>query len=1297
MRPSFRGFVAIFSVLGCLLGGSSILHAQHKADRVKPVHVEQGPKVPTIQYKDGRPAEVETQTVWKPFCADPSDKMTVEELRNIARISKAAAEANPPQEEAQNVAGVIAPRFNLEFNPTTSMPAGALPALEEVEYFYESQFTDPITITINIAFANLGAGVLGATSSNYLNVTWPNTRDGLINGMDADDTIQSFIPPGATIPVRYDGNSATVTNENRVFVTFANYRATIGTVSGAVASMTFNNTFAWDYDPPTFEVGGTYDFQSVIVHEVGHALGFTSGADFRTNDMEMLDVYRFQRSDGAGDFNPDDFTEFTNTARLVDLNAPGTNDDSNSDLVTVEYQMSDGSPNQASHFHEQSPSIGIMDPTFASGQTFYPNFLRTPDLNMFDAMGWDFPLANQTCPVATEMACNSTVHFDNLPLVTAPSPAFSCGVGSSHVGAVWWKFTATHDSARLSTCDSQANDPTFAVYENDCGNLVEIACGESGGCANSNKASVCVTGLIPGNTYYVQVAARNLTSRGIIELDLECSCDGACCLPPPAMCLVSKEDQCESLGGTFSGGETACSGDNDLDGRDDLCQASYVSVSQVPTEGQEDLASNVDASDLVPNSVLAEGFESDGRDIRSVRWWGSVLDPSVNPDGWFVGFHEPVSIGGSQTSALGLYFCGSEVVSSSSMDFDSCDPEAVVQYTAALVDCCLLEANSDSRTSFVPATAGGMLAESCQDYALSIQAVAGRRYDADGFGVCQSSATATTAIGDFWGWHSTTDDHVAGSALATTTSLSGNDWLFDPWSAAVASCGNADTSFELVTSEPLGVTSTVIWSNGVPNNVDALNSQFGGARVDWMTIDDVEFPDGAVINDFHFLNEEQNNFVWDNRVRLEIYPDNAGVPDASGGPAVALWIPTDTGTVQRTSLGAGHFFPRYRYDITGLNIPLASGRWWIGAASAGAAGSTGFSFWLTSHKQGVSPVFFGTEAYTRAPANGIPNFVPWSSRTGGQFYDVNFDVTASVLVDCNCNGTPDDQDAILGPDCNTNGIPDDCESDCNANGVPDDCDVTAALSPDCNENGQPDECDVAFGVSLDANGDNVPDECCEVIVTPVRDPSDFNKCRFVTLPPPPSGQRAVRVRLDSLHHPNPPYTGEAAQDFSSFEGQVRWLGPPVQYIESTSVPTPFMVSTLQCEPYYTDWSTVGTVHVTGTEVVPSSVYDVQWITVGCQEASEASFSAPLSIATTRWGDVEELFNPPSASVQPDVADISALVNKFKSAPGAPIKARALLAGNIPDATFDLSFAHISDCVDAFRGQGFPYSGPTTCP
>ncbi len=1096
----FHGLVGCLVLLMCLapLSGQTI----PKPAAQKSVYIEPGPRVQSVQYFDGATTEVETETVWKPLCVDQSGRLTVDDLRAIAQLSKAAAAANPPPAEPQGgVAGVIPAPFVLNFNATTSMPAGALEALAKVKYYYESQFTDPITVTINIAFATLSPGVLGATSSSYINVTYANTRNGLVSGMDGDDVIQNFLPSGSTIAVRYDGNSATATNETRVFVTIADHRATVGSVSGTAASMTFNNQFPWDYDPPI--TGGTYDFQSVITHEVGHALGFTSGADFRTNDMEMLDLYRFQRSDGANDFNPDDFTEFTNTARLVDLNAPGTNDDSNSDLISVEYQMSDGSPNQASHFHDQSPAIGIMDPTIGAGQTFYPNFLRTSDLNMFDAIGWDYPHLNQSCPAAREMSCNSTVHPDVTTLSDVASPLFSCGNGTSHVGALWYSFTATHDSAHISTCDSLSADPTFAVYDGECGNLVEIACGEDGGCAGSTKAGLCVTGLVPGKIYYIQLAARNAASRGIIELDLECSCDGACCIQSPPSCTVTDEDSCTGLGGVFAGGNTTCLGDSDLDGRDDACQSSYLTYGQVPTSNQEDLASNLDISDSVPDTVLVEGFTSDGRPVRRVRWWGSVLDAGVNPDGWFVGFHEPRTTGGAQAPALGLYFCGSEVVDKVNMDFDSCAPEAVIQYTVELVGCCLVNANPDSRSSLTPATPGGFLTDTCTDYALSIQALVGRRYDSDGLGGCTAAATPATATSNFWGWHSTVDDEVAGQALSTIVTEVGPDWVFDPWAPAAASCGNPDTAFELYSSDPL------------------------------------------------------NN-------------------------------------------------------------------------------------------------------------------------------------------DCNCNGIPDDQDVLVS-DCNANGVPDECEPDCNGNGVPDDCDVTLATSLDCQGNGRPDECDVSYGYSVDSNGDNVPDECCQVISTPLRDPGDSNKCRFITVPSAPAGLRAVRVRLVSLHHPNPPYAAGAVSNFSSFEGQVRWLGPPVQYVESAGSGIPFKVSTLQCAPYYADWSTIGLVHVSGREVVPSSSYDVQWITEGCIESSELSFSSALNIPTTRWGDIELPFSPPDGTTQPDLGDVSAAINKFKNQPAAIIKARALLAGEVPDPTLDYSFTDIAACVDAFKGAAYPNAGPTACP
>lgn len=76
------------------------------------------------------------------------------------------------------------------------------------------------------------------------------------------------------------------------------------------------------------------------------------------------------------------------------------------------------------------------------------------------------------------------------------------------------------------------------------------------------------------------------------------------------------------------------------------------------------------------------------------------------------------------------------------------------------------------------------------------------------------------------------------------------------------------------------------------------------------------------------------------------------------------------------------------------------------------------------------------------------------------------------------------------------------------------------------------------------------------------------------------------------------------------------------------------------------------------------------------------------------GDVETPLNPPTVDPQPDTGDISALVNKFKSALGAPTKVRTLLAGGdssgVIDIAPDWAFTHISACVDAFKGFPYPH-------
>lgn len=414
--------------------GHPVAEVQHAVPGFRPdafIYVEQADPVEVTLYTTGEKLVLPTQTLTRVHCGSDLTGVTQDMLAAWAEMGRKAFEPGQP---VQVIGGGGQPRgvgLDIVINLSGSPPPLAAAALETVATYIEGQFADPIQVPISVTFASLPSNVIGATSSSYIETAWPTVRDGLINGMDANDVIQAFVPSGSTIPVRYDA-SLTVTNENRVFVTRANFKAAIGNAAGSVATITFNSNFDFDFDPSNGITSGTTCFQSVAVHEIAHAMGFTSGADFRTADIEMLDVYRFQRTAN----NPTSNAEFQTFARLVSFNSP--DDDHNSDLISIEYRMSDGDPWQASHFR---PGVnGVMVPAIGAGTTYYPNFLRASDKDMLDAIGWDFPAvpADVTPPTPNPMT------FSSVPTALSTSSiTMTATVATDPSGPVQYYFEET--------------------------------------------------------------------------------------------------------------------------------------------------------------------------------------------------------------------------------------------------------------------------------------------------------------------------------------------------------------------------------------------------------------------------------------------------------------------------------------------------------------------------------------------------------------------------------------------------------------------------------------------------------------------------------------------------------------------------------------------------------------------------------------------------------------------------------------------------------------------------------------
>ncbi len=214
-------------------------------------------------------------------------------------------------------------------------------------------------------------------------------------------------------------------------------------------------------------------------------------------------------------------------------------------------------------------------------------------------------------------------------------------------------------------------------------------------------------------------------------------------------------------------------------------------------------------------------------------------------------------------------------------------------------------------------------------------------------------------------------------------------------------------------------------------------------------------------------------------------------------------------------------------------------------------------------------------------------------------------------------------------------------------------------------------------------------QICPKAAAPIVEPTGSIKNRFISFNDGNAGlQTAIRVQMTNLPAP-----------FHTWNGTTTWVQKPEGVSElggvTDSTPPTFNAATLGCTPYYTNWNDLGTVHVYHEGIVPDGVYTLQAIESTCNMTFEPSFSLPLILSNARWGDVAGPFDPQAGAYSPADGVVSvpvdtvALVDKFRSLPGAPIKARADIDPAVPNMVINIT--DITRSIDAFRGAAYPFS------
>lgn len=293
----------------------------------------------------------------------------------------------------------------------TPMSALQLSAFQTAANYWSSKLTDNVTVYVDIAFNDLGAGILGSTGSNVTTIDYSTLRSRLVSdakgATDASAVANlqagsalSFYATQGDLSTRLDNDGST--NNRLLGINTANYKAlglNPGTnASNPDASIAFANAYAGDF--AFTRVNGQVpankiDFITVAEHEIGHALGFVSGVD----DIDYCVSHAAQcgLSGAPNEFEdlawyfPLDLFRYSAAGKL-DVTLGGSPYFSVNGGATSIQPFSTGDEHgngwQASHFGTNV--ITLMRPFVGNGQSYDAT---TSDLMAFDAIGWDLATA----------------------------------------------------------------------------------------------------------------------------------------------------------------------------------------------------------------------------------------------------------------------------------------------------------------------------------------------------------------------------------------------------------------------------------------------------------------------------------------------------------------------------------------------------------------------------------------------------------------------------------------------------------------------------------------------------------------------------------------------------------------------------------------------------------------------------------------------------------------------------------------------------------------------------------------
>ena len=214
---------------------------------------------------------------------------------------------------------------------------------------------------------------------------------------------------------------------------------------------------------------------------------------------------------------------------------------------------------------------------------------------------------------------------------------------------------------------------------------------------------------------------------------------------------------------------------------------------------------------------------------------------------------------------------------------------------------------------------------------------------------------------------------------------------------------------------------------------------------------------------------------------------------------------------------------------------------------------------------------------------------------------------------------------------------------------------------------------------------------CDLAAAPIQPLTAVTKNRFITFESGNPGlPTSVRVTAISLPPPH-----------DVLNGQSLWVGTPQEVTENSGSLEPsdfpdtptFFAAGLGCDPVVADWNLQGVIEVFHEMIVPEGTYLIEEIAGTCEPTDQTSFSEPIQVATSIWGDIVKdctttPCGPPDGGVD-IVTDVTSVLDKFKNLANAPAKTRADVEPSLADLLINIS--DVTFVLNAFGGSAFPFA------